>query len=200
MRDAFRMPSARDTDDDAAGFERAGHRHLIDTTREPADDGPPLGDGMLRGLTRGEQRFVGCVAGADDAKSGPIEPFEWPADEQERRARRAESVPQRRGKAIVECRHQLDSAIGESLLLEHERGRGTQQRQQASRLVIGRVDELRDLVGVAVEEIAGIVASGQIPELASGERLRVERHESIGEEQRRANGVGGVLQLVASCR
>jgi hypothetical protein len=44
-----------------------------------------------------------------------------------------------------------------------------------------------------MEQIAGVVASGQIPELACRQRWRVERHETIGEEQRGADGVGMVL-------
>ena len=98
LQDALRG----DTDDDAAGVERAGHGHLIDATGEPADDWPSLGDGVLCRLSCREQRLVGCVARADDAETGPIEPFERPGDEQERRARRAESVSQRCREAIVE--------------------------------------------------------------------------------------------------
>ena len=170
--DAFRGHS----DHVAAGVERSGHRRLVDAAGEAGDDGPPLPHGQLG------RRGGRCAAGrlpasprAGDAESRPAEPLDRPGDEQERRTCHTQPRSQRRREPVVERGHERDAVVVEPFLFERQRRRRIEELPHAYGFVEVDARALGDGVDVVVEQVGEIDPFDELPELAGGERVGVER-------------------------
>ena len=149
-------------------------------------------DRTLRGEASDVERVLARVARSDDPESGAIEPLDGTGDEQERRAGRAEALAQSLRESIVERREQRDAGVEQPFLLEAYGRRRVEQGAQPARFGGTEAGQLGDDCGVPVEQIAGIDALHELPELAGGQRFGVDGHQPVGQQERRAHAVGRI--------